>query len=177
MLNLIDELENLLQHSIRVPASGKILVDEAVVRQILVEMREAVPDEARLGQRIASERERVLADARAQARRMLEEAQVELNARLDDQAVVQAARQRAREMHAEAEQRAVGLRTDANSYVMSQLAALESRLQRLLREVQAGQRSLGGNPSDRREGAGTAREPASLTAPSQDQADSSESMG
>jgi hypothetical protein len=153
MLNLIDELESLLQHSIRVPASGKMLVDEAVVRQILAEMREAVPDEARLGQRIASERERVLADARSQARRMLEEAQAQLNARLDDQAVVQAARQRAREIHAEAEQRAAGLRTDAKSYVLAQLGALESRLQRLLREVQAGHRSLGGSTSDRRESA------------------------
>jgi len=176
MLNLIDELENLLQHSIRVPASGKILVDEAVIRQILGEMREAVPDEARLGQRIASERERVLADARAQARRMLEEAQAQLNARLDDQAVVQAARQRARELQAEGEQRAAGLRADANSYVLAQLGALESRLQRLLREVQAGQRSLGGSAADRREGA-TERETVSMTSSGQNKAGKTESGG
>ena len=168
MLNLIDELENLLQHSIRVPASGKLLVDEAVVRQIVGEMREAVPDEVRMGQRIASERERVLADARAQARRMLEEAQAQLNTRLDDQAVVQAARQRAREIHGEAEQRAAGLRADANSYVLAQLGALESRLQRLLREVQAGQRSLGSSTGDRQEGTATARETASQTSSGQD---------
>jgi vacuolar-type H+-ATPase subunit H len=136
-------------------------------------MREAVPDEARLGQRIASERERVLADARTQARRMLEEAQAQLNARLDDQAVVQAARQRAREIQAEAEQRAGGLRSDANSYVLAQLGALESRLQRLLREVQAGQRSLGGG--DRREGLVTERETASQG--SAGQAGKSESGG
>jgi hypothetical protein len=173
MLNLIDELENLLQHSIRVPASGKVLVDEAVVRQILAEMREAIPDEARLGQRIASERERVLADARSQARRMLEESQAQLNARLDDQAVVQAARQRAREIHAEAEQRAAGLRTDANSYVLGQLGALESRLQRLLREVQAGQRSLGGSTSDRKESA-AARGTSSQSPSGRDEGDASE---
>jgi hypothetical protein len=177
MLNLIDELENLLQHSIRVPASGKILVDEAIVRQILEELREAVPDEARLGQRIAGERERVLADARAQARRMLEEAQAQLNARLDDQAVVQAARQRAREIYVEAEQRATGLRTDANSYVLGQLGALESRLQRLLREVQAGQRSLGGNQGDRREGAGPAQETSSQPSSGGDKADASQAGG
>jgi cell division septum initiation protein DivIVA len=174
MLNLIDELENLLQRSIRVPASGKLLVDEAVARQILAEMREAVPDEARLGQRIASERERVLADARSQARRMLEEAQAQLNGRLDDQAVVQAARQRAREIHAEAEQRAAGLRTDANSYVLAQLGALESRLQRLLREVQAGQRSLGGGSADRRESSATARGSALPASYGRDEGDMSE---
>jgi vacuolar-type H+-ATPase subunit H len=159
MLNLIDELDNLLQHGIRVPASGKILVEEAVIRQILGDMREAVPDEARLGQRIAGERERVLSDARAQARRILEEAQSQVNARLDDQAVVQAARQRAREIHSEAEQRAAGLRADANSYVLAQLGALESRLQRLLREVQAGQRSLSGSAGDRQETTGAASGP------------------
>jgi hypothetical protein len=94
---------------------------------------------------------------------MLEEAQAQLNARLDDQAVVQAARQRAREIQAEGEQRAAGLRADANSYVLAQLGALESRLQRLLREVQAGQRSLGGNAVERREGGATGRETASQT--------------
>lgn len=39
MMSLIDELENLLQRAIHVPVSGKILVDEGAVRQILGQMR------------------------------------------------------------------------------------------------------------------------------------------
>jgi hypothetical protein len=105
-------------------------------------MRSTAPDEVKLGQRIASERERILADARAQARRMVEEAQAQLNTRLDEQTMVQAARQRAREIQTEAEQRAATLKTDASQYVIGQLGSLEARLQRLLREVQAGQRVL-----------------------------------
>jgi len=152
MMSLIDELENLLQRAIHVPVSGKILVDEGAIRQILGQMRQAAPDEVRLGQRIASERERILADARAQARRMAEEAQSQLSVRLDEHQAVQAARQRAREIEKDAEQRAAALRADARQYVIGHFSGLEARLERLLREVQAGQRMLQQESSERTEG-------------------------
>jgi len=148
---LIDELDNLLQRAVHVPG-GKALIDEATFRQVLQEMREAVPDQLQMGQRIAGERERILADAKAQAQRITDEARAQMNARLDDQALVQAAKLRAKEIHAEAEQRAVAMRTDTNQYIVGQLGALEARLQRLLREVQAGQRVLGQERAERTEG-------------------------
>ncbi len=140
--SLIDELEELLQRAVHIPG-GKALVDEATFRQVLQELRNAVPDQLQMGNRIASERERILADARAQAQRLADEARSQLNARLDDQAIVQAARQRAKEIQVEAEHKAATLRTETNQYVVGQLGGLEARLQRLLREVQAGQRVLG----------------------------------
>jgi vacuolar-type H+-ATPase subunit H len=152
MLALIDELENLLQRAPRVPATGKILIDEALLQQIVDRMRETIPDEVKLGQRIAGERERILADARAQVRRIQDDAQAQINARLEEQGLVQAARQRAREIQHEAEQRANSLRADADNYIVGQLGALESRLQRLLREVQAGQRALTPEAAKREEG-------------------------
>lgn len=139
--SLIDELENLLERAVHLP-TGKALIDEATVRQILQDMRAAVPDQLQMGQRIASERERILADARAQAQRIIEEARSQRNVQLDEQVLVQAARQRAREIQAEAERQAAALRADAEQYVLGQLGALEARLQRMLREVQAGQRVL-----------------------------------
>ena len=132
--DLIDELEGLLQRAIHIPG-GKVLIDEATFRQILSELRNTVPDQLQIGNRIASERERILADARAQAQRITDEARSLLNARLDDQAVVQAARQRAKEIQIEAEQKAATLRTETNQYVVGQFGGLEARLQRLLREV------------------------------------------
>ena len=78
----------------------------------------------------------------AQAHRMIEEAQMQVANRVDDQGVVQAARERARGIIADAEQRAAALQAQTNQYVANQLNALESRLLRLLREVQAGQRVM-----------------------------------
>ena len=149
MQTLIDQLENLLNNSMRMPVGGKLLVDEAALRHIVEEMRAALPDELRVGQRIAGERDRILADARAQARRIIEDAQHQANAKIDEQGVVQAARQRAREIQAEAEKTAANLRTEADQYVFNQFSALESRLIRVLREVQAGQRTLTQGPGEK----------------------------
>jgi vacuolar-type H+-ATPase subunit H len=141
MVGLLDELEALLQRSRHVPG-GKVLVDEASIRQLVEQMRAVVPDEIRSGQRIAGERESILADARAQARRLVEEARSQASAQVDDQGLVQAARERAQRIIAEAEHRAASIQNQANQYTASQLANLETRLQRVLNEVQAGQRFL-----------------------------------
>ncbi len=103
MQTLIDELDNVINSAMRMPVGGKILVDEAAIRRVAEEMRTTLPDELRTGQRIAGERDRILADARAQARRIIEEAQAQSNSKLEEQGVVQAARQRAREIQQEAE--------------------------------------------------------------------------
>jgi cell division septum initiation protein DivIVA len=138
MQQLIDELENLIQRGIHVPASGKVLVDESALLNLATRMRDAASGMAGALPLSTGERERVLAEARVEANRILQDAK----AQLDDQHVVQLARQRANEVLSEADRRAASLRADADAYVAGQLGALENRLQRVLRELQAGQRSL-----------------------------------
>lgn len=148
MQALIDELEQLVQNAPKMPLGGKLLLDEAALRRVIKDLRAAAPDDLRAGQRISGERDRILSEARAQARRITEEAQAQVNTRVDEQTIVQTARQRAREVTQEAEKAAASLRAETDQYVLNQFAALEARLVRVLREVQAGQRALtqAGNP-------------------------------
>jgi vacuolar-type H+-ATPase subunit H len=148
MQQLIDALENLVQRGIHVPASGKVLIDGAAVQRIIASMRDEAGD-VTMGQQLAKERDRILGDARAQARQIVEEAQIQAQTRAEELAVLQIARQRAKEIQTEAEQRAAGLRAETDSYVVNQLSGLEHRIQRLLREVQAGQRALAQEPPKR----------------------------
>jgi vacuolar-type H+-ATPase subunit H len=140
--SLIDELERLIQNSMRVPVGGKLLIDERELRRIAEAMRAGLPNAQRESQRLASESERILADARSQARRIIEDAHGQAGVRLDDQAVVVAARQRARDITAEAEKSAKQILADADQYMINQFNMMEARLMRVLREVQAGQRAL-----------------------------------
>ncbi len=142
MQKLIDQLETLVRNAMRMPVGGKILLDETAIGRLIEQMRATAPDELRMGQRIAGERDRILAEARAQARRIIEDAQAQANVRLDEQSMVQAARQRARDIQQEAERSAEALRKEADEYVLNQFSALETRLIRVLREVQAGQHAL-----------------------------------
>jgi hypothetical protein len=149
MQALVDELDELIQNAKKVPVSGKLMIDEAAIRRIVNDMRAAAPDELRVGQRLASERDRILAEARAQARKITEDAQAQVNARVDEQGIVQTARQRAREIQQDAERSAAALRGETDQYIVNQFAALEARLIRVLREVQAGQRALTLPPAER----------------------------
>lgn len=157
---LVDQFERLIQSASRLPVGGKLLIDENALRQLLEELRTALPDAQRDGQRLAAERDRILADAHNQARRIIEDAHGQTGVRLDDQAVVQAARQRARDITTEAEKLAQQLRSDADQYILNQFTMMEARLMRVLRELQAGQRALtrgqsGGEDGERR-GSGNA---------------------
>jgi cell division septum initiation protein DivIVA len=142
MQNAINELENLVKGATRLPVGGKLLLEEAALRRVIEDLRRAMPDAERLWQQIVAERDRVLGEADAQALRIKDEAQF---GDLESDAAVQAARQRAREIQAEAERAALKLREEADHYVLNQFGALEQRLMRVLREVQAGQRSLRGD--------------------------------
>ena len=134
MQSLVDQLERLIQGASRLPVGGKLLIDENALRQLAEEMRAALPDAQREAQRLAAERERVLAEARSQARRIVEDAHGQTGVRLDDQAVVQAARQRARDITTEAEKVATQLRSEADQYIANQFTMMEARLMRVLRE-------------------------------------------
>ncbi len=155
MQSLIQQLERLVDNAMRMPVGGKLLIDEGAMRHLVEEMRAALPDGQHEAQRLTGERERILSDARAQARRIVEDAHAQAGTRLDDQTVVVAARQRARDIIAESEKTAAQLRADTDQYVMNQFSMMEARLMRVLREVQAGQRAL-----TRQQGAGGATDEA-----------------
>lgn len=148
MQSLVDQFERLIQSASRLPVGGKLLIDENALRQLVEELRATLPDTQRDAQRLVAERDRILADAHNQARRIVEDAHGQTGVRLDDQAVVQAARQRARDITSEAEKTAQMLRADADQYILNQFTMMEARLMRVLREVQAGQRALTRGPGE-----------------------------
>ncbi len=88
MQSLLQQLERLVGNAMRMPVGGKLLIDEGAMRRLVDEMRAALPDGQHEAQRLAGERERILADARTQARRIVEDAHEQAGTRLDDQTVV-----------------------------------------------------------------------------------------
>jgi hypothetical protein len=128
---LIDELEDALAEGRRVFFSGRLLVDEERILDIIDRMRVAVPDELKQARRVIAEQERLIGEAQSQVRQAMEEqgllAAVEAErARLIDQA----------------ERDAAGIRAGADDYARQVLEDLEQRLSRLVASVQNGLREL-----------------------------------
>jgi cell division septum initiation protein DivIVA len=72
---LLDRLEDRIAQATKVPFTGKILVDPDELLAVIDEMREELPQELREANRVASNRETIIAEAREQAESMVREAQ------------------------------------------------------------------------------------------------------
>ena len=129
--DLIDELEDALAEGRRVPFSGRLMVDEERILDIIDRMRVAVPEELKQARRVIGEQERLLSEARAQVQQAMEEQGL--------LAAVEAERNRLLD---EAARDAQGIRAGADDYARQVLEELEQRLARLSASVQNGLKEL-----------------------------------
>jgi len=130
--DLIDEIEDALAEGRRVPFSGRLLVDEERILDIIDRMRVAIPEEQKRARRIIQEQERLIAEAQARVQQVLEERGLldAINA------------ERARLMQ-QAEQEAIQVRAGADDYARQVLEDLDERLTKLVTSVRNGLNTLG----------------------------------
>jgi glutamyl-tRNA reductase len=116
--------------------SGRLLVDEERILDIIDRMRVAVPDELKQARRVIAEQERLIGEAQAHVRQAME----------DDGllAAIDAERQRLLDL---AERDAEATRKGADDYAREVLEELEERLTRQLANVQNGLRTLNESPN------------------------------
>lgn len=83
---LIDEIETYIDSCKAQPLSGgrKIVVDRDEIDELLVELRMRTPDEIKKYQKIITNKEAILADAKKQAETMVNEARTQAEAMLAD---------------------------------------------------------------------------------------------
>jgi hypothetical protein len=129
---LIDELEDTLAEGRRVPFSGRLMIDEERILDIIDRMRVAVPEEIKQARRVVGEQDRLLNEAQARVQQALEEQGL--------MAAITAERER---LLAQAEQDAATVRAGADDYARQVLEELEQRLVRLSVSVQNGLKELG----------------------------------
>lgn len=124
---MIDELEDVLAEGRRVPFSGRLLVDEDKLLDIIDRMRVAVPDEIKQARRVIGEQERLLSEAQAKVQQALEE-----------QGLLAAVETERARLIEQAERDATSIRAGADDYATQVLGDLEQRLQKLTNSVQNG---------------------------------------
>ena len=146
ILYLVDRLENLIAGSRKVPLTTQILIKEADISNIIDSMRTAIPDEIRQARRIIQEKERIIAQAQAEASTLLARAREETERAMNREGLLHAAEERSEEMVRKADSRsqelvrraeahAEQMKTEADSYVAETLRALRDHLTSIEMEV------------------------------------------
>lgn len=129
---MIDELEDALAEGRRVPFSGRLLVDEARILDIIDRVRVAIPEELKRARRIVQEQERLIAEAQARVQQVLEE-----------RGLLEAVEVERTRLLQQAEHEAVNVRAGADEYARQVLEDLDDRLTKLVTSVRNGLSTLG----------------------------------
>lgn len=139
---LVDRLEAVINGGWRLPFTDKVMIDEREALDVVDLMRTAIPEEIKQSRRVNQEREKIVAQAQADANKLRAQAQERLEELLQDDGVVQAADERAREIEADALSRADDIRRGADQYADEVLRELDGHLARVLTEVRNGMQAL-----------------------------------
>ncbi|GCE47253.1 hypothetical protein EI42_00780 [Thermosporothrix hazakensis] len=146
ILYLIDRLENLIASSRRVPLTNQVILKEGDILNIIDQMRTSIPEEVKQARRIIQEKERILAQAQADASALLARAQEETNRAIDregllviaeerSQEMIQSANLRSQDIIRRAEEHAEQLKADADGYALETLRNLREHLLHVETEV------------------------------------------
>jgi len=138
ILHLVDRLEELFNESRPIPFTHSVIVDEDRMLDLIDQMRVAIPDEVKKAQQVLSQRDRILAQAQEEANRTLSLAREKSEGLVEQSAIVEAARIRAKEIEQEAYGNVEGTKREADEYVIQTLSRLESQLERSLTQARNG---------------------------------------
>ena len=135
---LIDELEEYIEScKPKFMSNSEIIVNKDEIDELLRELRMRTPDEIKRYQKIISNKDAILNDARAKAQALIDEATVHTNELISEHEIMQqayaqangivaTAASQAREILDKATIEANELRTQASRYTEDRLAELES---------------------------------------------------
>ncbi|MEI8166075.1 MAG: hypothetical protein WCG26_06845 [Chloroflexales bacterium] len=135
--DLIDELEDALAEGRRVPFSGRLLVAEERILDIIDRMRVAIPEEQKRARRIVQEQERLIAEAQARVQQVL-----------DEKGLLDAVEGERTRLLQRAEYEATQVRAGADEYARQVLEELDERLTKLVTSVRNGLGTLGTQPDE-----------------------------
>ena len=133
---LLDLMDETLEESPSLPLTGgKRMVDVDKIRDIIDDVRLAMPTEIKQAKAIVNDRADIVAAARREAEAIIKKAEDRARALVDQEEIVKIAQQRAAELLGASQQQAREMRTTITDYCENMLRQTEESLARGAAEV------------------------------------------
>ena len=91
IFTLLENLEELVESSAKVPFSSKVMVDIEELREILEDIRLKLPDELKQAKWVKEERQRIIEDAEKEAEGLLKQADQKIITMVDEHVITKQA--------------------------------------------------------------------------------------
>jgi|SRR5215207_10301115 len=146
ILYLLDQLEDLLKESSKVPMTSRVLVDEQELLDVIDQIRVSIPDEIKEATRLTRQREQLLDDAHAEADRLIREADAQIADRMNEHYLVRAAEARAAQIEERARLEADQVRRESEQYAYRVMQRLRDQIAQVSQTVDRGLQELESQP-------------------------------
>lgn len=143
ILDLLNDMEEFVEDSTRIPLTGKVLIDADELLDFVDRIRAVLPEEVKQAKWITREHERIIADAEQEAKRMVTVAQQDLSKQAEESEIAQQAHAYAEQLVLKAQEAALDIRSGASEYADEVLRTLEDNVDRFSQELRKGREELG----------------------------------
>jgi vacuolar-type H+-ATPase subunit H len=129
VIKLLEYLQEIIESSSKIPVTGKAVINKREILDIIDQIINHLPDEFKKAEWICDEKERILVDAKIQAKIFEEETIDKINRRVEKQDLVKEAQTRAEEIIASAQRDGKIMRLGAKDYADEILSQLDKEIE------------------------------------------------
>ncbi|MGE5415904.1 MAG: ATPase [Acidobacteriota bacterium] len=142
IIAILDEVEEVVKDSKKVPFSGKVLLEPEYLLDRLDRIRAILPEEIEAAKLVITEQERIYEEAQKEAKGLIDDTKTQAARMVDMDEITKHARQVAEEVIGKAESVSREIRAGANDYADEVLALVEKVLRDNMQAIQMGRSEL-----------------------------------
>jgi cell division septum initiation protein DivIVA len=135
LLSLVDQLQEIVESSPRLPLSDRVVVSSDLLLDLVDALRATIPQDVIEAERILQERHRLVEDAREESEHLLESAREQSKFMLQEHHIARAAELKAERLLGQAHREADDVMASADDYVQRLFSRLEDEAVRLAGEI------------------------------------------
>ncbi len=136
VFDVLDEMDDLLDNAKAFPlAAHKIVIDGDRLRELVNDIRLAMPKEMKRAQTIDYDCDRIMKEAQANAETIIRGAEDRAKTLVSEHTITEEAKKRAHEILAKTKSKCEDTKDATSAYVLQSLTSTEARLNELLNEI------------------------------------------
>lgn len=142
IISVIDELEREIQGAKKMPLTSKLIIDEELLYKYVDALRAHIPEDIRQAQWISKEKDRLLKDAKEEARKLVSTTENKMLEMCDDKEIIKIANLKAKEIVDHANLKSAQIIQGSYEYVDERMSELEKILDKQVKEIRAGKTEI-----------------------------------
>ena len=142
ILQLLEEFENMVEESSRIPMTGKLIINEDILYSYLDKLRATLPESIREAEWVLREKERVMEEAKNEGKAIIETANNKLQKITGESEIVKLAKSQGEEIIKNAQSVAREITQGAFTYADEVMVRLQAQLERTMVVITQGREEI-----------------------------------